>query len=127
MLLKNEHLNRKMLSLPLKLTLYSLGQCYRQLNRRFDNAPLEVAISKVVFIETLLRAMEKKERALYRNLELLQKKKLISYTNKELRFTERGYKHFLNIQKKIEPFIRHQQFWSSHLPDNKGLQSKLKR
>lgn len=115
-----------MLSFPLKLTLYSLGQCYRQLNKRFDNAPLEVAISKSVFIETLLQAMEKKERALYKNLELLQKKKLISYANKELRFTERGYKRFLKIQKSITPFVRHEQFWSSHLPDNR-LQSKLKR
>ena len=115
-----------MLSLPLKLTLYSLGQCYRQLNKRFDNAPLEVAISKSVFIDTLQKAIDKKERALYKNLELLQKKKLISYTHKELRFTERGYTHFLKIQHDVTPFLRDEQFWSSHLPENR-LQAKLKR
>ena len=113
-----------MLTLPLKLTLYSFGQCHKLLNKRFDNAPLDVAISKSVFIEILVHGgLKKKERALYKNLELLEKKKFIIYSNKELRFTERGYNTFLRLQKSITPFIWHEQFWSSHLPDN--LQARL--
>ena len=89
-----------MLTLPLRLALYSFGQCHKQLNKRFDNAPLDVAISKSAFIETLLSGgLKKKERAWYKNLELLEKKKLISYSDKELRFTEKGYKAFLTIKK----------------------------
>jgi len=116
-----------MLTLPLRLALYSFGQCHKQLNKRFDNAPLDVAISKSAFIETLLSGgLKKKERAWYKNLELLEKKKLISYSDKELRFTEKGYKAFVTIKKCITPFVWHEQFWTSHLPDDK-LQAKLKR
>ena len=116
-----------MLTRPLKIALYSVGQCHKQLNKRFDNAPLDVAISKSVFIETLLSSgMKKKERAWYKNLELLEKRKLISYSSKEIRFTERGYKAFLKVQSSIAPFSWHEQFWSAHLPDER-LQAKLKR
>ncbi|HLD33145.1 MAG TPA: hypothetical protein VJB66_00315 [Candidatus Nanoarchaeia archaeon] len=118
-----------MLSRPHKVMLYSLGQCYRQLNKRFDNAPLEVSISKVTFIATLLasRLLGKTERAMYKNLEFLERKKLISYNSKELRFTERGYKQFLRLRDDVAPFIQHEQFWATHLPENRKLQAKLKR
>ena len=118
-----------MLSTPHKVMLYSLGQCYKQLNKRFEHAPLDVAISKVTFIETLLSSglVGKTERAVYKNLEYLERKKLILYTRKELRFTERGYKLFLLLQHGVLPYIRHEEFWATHLPDNNKLQTRLKR
>jgi len=118
-----------MLSTPHKVMLYSLGQCYRQLNKRFDNAPLEVSISKVTFIEALFASglLGKTERAMYKNLEFLERKKLIFYTQKELRFTERGYKQFLKLQATLQPYMLHERFWASHAIDNKKLQAKLKR
>lgn len=90
-----------------KLTLYSLGECYNQLNKRFGDAPLQVFISKIGFIEVMINngLMEKKERALYKNLETLEKKRLIYYENKNLRFTKRGFIHYNRIKNGIKPFL----------------------
>ena len=117
-----------MLSTPHKVMLYSLGQCYRQLNKRFEHAPLDVAISKATFIETLVASglLGKTERAVYKNLEFLERKKLIVYASKELRFTERGYKQYAALECFIAPFVRHELFWSNHAVDKK-LQTRLKR
>jgi len=81
-----------------------------------------------MFIETLLNAglVGKKERAIYKNLELLERRGYITYQNKELRFTERGYKQFLRVQSRIAPYIRHEQFWAGHAVENR-LQARLKR
>ena len=95
-----------------KLTLYSLGECYNQLNKRFGGAPLQVFISKIGFIEVMIKSglVEKKERALYKNLESLEKKKLIYYENRNLRFTKRGFIHYNRIKKGIEPFLAVEKF-----------------
>ena len=59
--------------------LYSLGQCYQKLNEPYQGKPLKVRISKIAFIELLKQAdfVQKQERALYKNLELLEKKKFL--------------------------------------------------
>ena len=104
-----------MLTKAHQLVLYSLGECYRQLNKRFEAAPLEVSVSKVVFIQMLMDAglVGKKERALYKNLELLEQKKLVVYTNKQLRFTPRGYQMFSKLSKDVNPYVAHHSFWVS--------------
>ncbi len=108
--------------------LYSLGQCYQQLNKRFHDAPLEVSISKVGFIEVLLASglVGKKERAIYKNLETLEKKKLISYEEMELRFTGKGYQMFNKVSEGVGPYILHHQFWESNVPVTRKMQARLK-
>src|SRR3989344_1786567 len=104
-----------MLSKTHQLVLYSLGECYRQLNKRFEDAPLEVSVSKTLFIKLQMDAglVGKRERALYKNFELLEKKKFVSYINSQLRFTPRGYKAFSKISKEISPYVSHCSFWKS--------------
>ena len=116
-----------MLTKAHQLVLYSLGECYRQLNKRFEDAPLEVSVSKGLFIKLLMDAglVGKKERALYKNLELLEKKKFVSYVNRQLRFTPRGYKAFSKVSKETSPYVVHSSFWKSPTTAGK-LQLRLK-
>jgi len=109
-----------------KLTLYSLGECYSQFNKRFGNAPLQVFISKIGFIEVMINSglVEKKERALYRNLETLEKKKLIYYENRNLRFTKRGFIQYNRLKKGLEPFLAIELFLKDVKTDRK-LQTTL--
>ena len=109
-----------------KLTLYSLGECYSRLNKRFGNAPLQVFISKIGFIEMMINSglVEKKERALYKNLETLEKKKLVYYEDRNLRFTKRGFVHYNKIKKDIEPFLAVNKFLKN-IKTNRRLQTKL--
>ena len=111
-----------------QLILYSLGLCYRQLNKKFEDKPLEVSVSKIFFIETLLKSnlMAKKHRALYKNLETLEKKKLIAYANKHIKFTKRGYTAFNRLSKEANPYIQHSQFWSSPLVFDRNIQLRLR-
>jgi len=115
-----------MLTKTQKLTLYSLGECYDKLNKKFGDAPLQVFISKIGFIEVLLDSglVEKKKRALYRNLESLEKKKLIFYENRNLRFTKRGFKQYDKIKKSLEPFLAVEKFLKE-IRTNRRLQSTL--
>ena len=91
-----------------KFMLYTLGKWYEEANKKIKEAALEVAISKVSFIE-LVRAAEiaeKHERTLYRNLEVLEKKKWAVYKNKEIMLTARGRRMFERIKKDVEPYVR---------------------
>jgi len=90
-----------------KFILYALYQYLREANKRFADMPLKMSVSKIHFIEALKKTKiaDKSERALYRNLEVLEKKKLIKYENKFLKPTKRGLKLFLAMHKDIFPFI----------------------
>ena len=87
--------------------LFSLGAWFEEANKHIEDRPLKVSISKKSFIELLMNAgiAGKQERALYKNLELLEKKKLISYENKEMELTKKGEKVYMNVKKEMEPFI----------------------
>ena len=63
--------------------LFSLGAWFEEANKHIEDKPLQVSISKKTFIELVMNAgiARKQERALYKNLETLEKKKLISYEN----------------------------------------------
>jgi len=50
--------------------------------------------------------VEKKERALYKNLENLEKQKYVVYNNKSLRLTNKGQKLYERIDSEISPCIR---------------------
>jgi coproporphyrinogen III oxidase-like Fe-S oxidoreductase len=87
--------------------LFTLGQYYVQANEKLKKLPLEIVISKKVFIDIVRKAniAEKKERALYRNLETLEKKKLISYDNRNLKLTPRGQKMFTKLNREYGPYL----------------------
>lgn len=87
--------------------LFALGRCYEECDRRFSGKSLVVNMSKKAFIELSRAAgmVSKGERAMYKNLEDLEQKKLISYDSKTLKLTERGGKHFQDVLTKIEPYL----------------------
>lgn len=88
--------------------LYALGKWFEEANKRIKDKPLAVSINKITFIDLVKKARiaKKQERALYKNLEILEKKKLISYKNKELELTKRGKKLFKKIEKDVLPYFR---------------------
>jgi len=111
-----------------KLMLYSLGLCLKQLNKRFENKPLAFSFSKIVFIEILKESglITKTERALYKNLEDLEKKKFIKYQGRNLIFTERGLKNFNFIQKELNPFLETYGFWTKEIKPKRKLLTVIK-
>jgi DNA-binding PadR family transcriptional regulator len=110
--------------------LYGLGKSYQAFNKKFSNMPLSVTISKTIFLDLMISSkfVKKKERALYKNLESLEKKKYITYNLKELSFTHKGFKQFLKIDSEIKQYTD----LIEHLKDpktinlHKKLQTKLK-
>ncbi len=110
-----------------RFILFSLGQFYKQLNQSLEEKPLQLRTSKIAFIKFLLHSeiITKKERALYKNLESLEKKKLIEYDNKMIKFTENGLKILHKINDEIEKFISLKLFFTQTKP-NRKLQTVLK-
>lgn len=88
--------------------LYALGKYLKEANEKFKDQPLEVSVSKINFIRMMRSAdiTKKAERSLYKNLELLEKKKLIHYENKFLTLTEKGFKEFELVDAEISPYLR---------------------
>ncbi|MBW2978342.1 hypothetical protein KY331_05850 [Candidatus Woesearchaeota archaeon] len=90
-----------------KFILYTLGKWYAEANNKLKGKPFHVMISKSVFIDVAKKAkmVKKKERALYKNLEFLEKKKLISYVNKNLSLTAKGKKLFDKLNEELSPYL----------------------
>ena len=86
--------------------LFALGACYEECNKRLS-APLEVSVSKARFIELALRSgiTGKRPRSLYKNLEALEKQKLIVYDSRNLQLTSKGKNLFAKVQKEVKPYI----------------------
>ncbi len=108
--------------------LYSLGQCYQNLNKPYEGKPLKVRISKIAFIELIKQAdfVQKKERALYKNLELLEKRKLIEYVDKKIRLTPKGNRFFNKIEKEVKPWVKIKDFWNQSLKSERGIQTFMR-
>jgi len=87
--------------------LYALGKWFEEANKKIQDKSLEVSISKALFIDMAKKAKfaEKQERALYKNLEILEKKKLISYNTKELMLTNKGKKVYDKISCDLGPYF----------------------
>ena len=64
---------------------------------------MTVSVSKAEFIDVIrgLSAVAKKGRAIYRNLEALQKERYIIYKNRNLRLSKKGYLEYERIRKDI--------------------------
>ncbi|MCX6708364.1 MAG: hypothetical protein NTW67_01795 [Candidatus Woesearchaeota archaeon] len=95
------------LSKPQAFVLFALGRCYEECDRRFADKPLVVNMNKKAFIELARAAnmVSKGERAMYKNLEDLEQKRLISYESKSLKLTDRGESRFQEILSKVEPYL----------------------
>lgn len=90
-----------------KLMLFSLGQFYQSINQPLVEKPVRLRTSKIAFIELLLssKTMAKQTRAVYKNLEFLEKKKLIAYQNKLIKFTEKGINELKRVDNEIRQFV----------------------
>lgn len=104
-----------------RLILYALGHFYTALNQPLVEKPVQVRTSKIAFIEHLLAAkiVAKQERALYKNLETLEQKKMISYENKMIMFTELGLRELEKINKEIQQFISLEKYFEQEKPKRK--------
>ena len=90
-----------------KFMLYSLGKWFEEANKKIKAKNLKVSISKTSFIELVTKSgiATKQKRALYKNLETLEKKKLLTYENRELELTNKGEKLFLEVKEELIPYI----------------------
>ena len=97
--------------MPLKekqrFMLFVLGKLYEEANSKLKGRLLEVSVSKSAFIEIVKKGglTKKGERALYKNLEGLEKSKMISYETKILKLTEKGLNFYSQINKELAPYI----------------------
>ena len=96
-----------LLSKTERLILYSLGQFYRRLNQPLTDKHLKLRTSKIAFIEVLLssKIITKQPRTVYKNLENLEKKKLISYDKRMIKFTALGLNILEKINLEIKQFV----------------------
>ncbi len=87
-----------------KLILFSLGQFYKSINQPLVEKPLTLRTSKITFIEWMLHSgiIAKQERALYKNIESLEKDKLIQYDTRMIMFTNSGLKELERIKAELE-------------------------
>jgi len=115
------------LTKPQRLILFALGHFYTSLNQPLVEKPVQVRTSKIAFIEHLLKAriVSKQERALYKNLEALENKKLISYENRMIVFTELGLRELEKINAEIGQFISLEKYFQQEKPKGK-LQTTIR-
>ncbi len=109
-----------------RLVLFALGQFYQQLNQPLDHKVLKIRTSKIAFITFLLHSeiITQKSRALYKNLESLEKKKLIEYEGRMIKFTSIGLEILTKINKEVSMFLQLREFFQGKKP--KKLQTVLR-
>jgi len=86
--------------------LFIVGQFLHETSRRFSKSMLKVTVMKAEFIDSIrsLGIVSKQGRAIYRNLETLQKGKYILYDKNSLKITKKGCKEYEKIITKIDHF-----------------------
>lgn len=91
-----------------KLILFALYWYYKETNKKLKDRPLKLAISKVSFIDMIKKfeLAKKQPRAIYKNLEALEKKKLILYKQKHLFITKKGIKFVKKILSNFESYLK---------------------
>jgi hypothetical protein len=89
-----------------RFMLYTLGKWLEEAGKKVKK-PLTISISKSIFIDAVKKSgiAKKHQRSLYKNLEILEKKKLITYKHKELKLTSKGKRLYAEIDKQIKPYI----------------------
>lgn len=105
-----------------RLILYALGHFYQSINQPLVDKPVTLQTSKITFIEHLLLSgiVAKHERALYKNLETLEKAGLIGYDNRMVKLTEEGLAALQHINAEISQCrAMHDYFKQAALPKRK--------
>jgi len=105
-----------------RLILHSLGQFYHSINQPLIEKPVRLQTSKITFIELLLKSglIGKQERAIYKNLETLEKKKLIGYEQRMIKFTETGLQELDKFKTEINKYIDVEKYFKqAQLPKRK--------
>ena len=95
------------LTIKTKLMLFALGEYYKQVNEQLRDKSRQVVIPKTDFINVVKKTgiTQKQPRAIYRNLEILEKKKFIAYKGRFLRLTPAGMRAVANIEATIAPYL----------------------
>ncbi len=90
-----------------RFILYSLGKWFEEANKKIKAKHLKVSISKSLFIEVVMKSgiAKKQRRALYKNVETLEKRKFLTYKNRELELTKKGERLFKQIDREMSPYI----------------------
>jgi len=112
-----------------KEMLFTLGQFFRETDRKFAQTPLLVTVSKAEFIDVILgmSAVSKKERAVYKNLEELGKEHYIIYNDKCLGFSKKGLREYERIRKELDDMKAiESKIESQKLVFKRRIQTKLK-
>lgn len=109
-----------MISRPNQLILFSLGTYFEKLNK--PTSPVRVSFSKAAFVR-MHKSLGKSERAVYKNLETLEKRRFITYTDHEISITRKGLRLYKKICKDVMPFFEHYEYWQGR---GASFQSRLK-
>lgn len=90
-----------------KVMLYALGRYYEISIRTIPDKSLAIHLPKSVFIDFVKKVelFEKGERAIYKNLEYLEGRKLISYENRNLALAEKGRKEYKQLKEGLRPYF----------------------
>lgn len=110
-----------------KLILHSLGHFYISLNQPLFEKPVRVRTSKIAFIELMLKSsvISKQTRALYKNIEGLEKKKLLKYENRMIAFTPKGLKELDKVQKEIKPYTNIEHYFQQGVHSQRKFQTVM--
>lgn len=111
-----------------KLILHSLSQFYISVNQPLIEKPVRVRTSKITFIELMLKSnvIRQQKRALYQNLEGLEKKHLLKYDNRMIAFTPKGLKELDKVQKEIKPYTDIEHYFQQGVHSQRKFQTVIK-
>ncbi|MFH1668630.1 MAG: hypothetical protein ABIA62_01770 [Candidatus Woesearchaeota archaeon] len=89
-----------------KEMLFIVGQFLTETGRRFSKSMLQITVMKAEFIDAIhsLGIVGKQSRAIYRNLESLQKGKYIIYDKNSLKISKKGLSEYEKIVKELDHF-----------------------
>src|SRR3989338_4135159 len=108
-----------------RLILYALAQFYQSLNQPLNEKPVKVRTSKITFIELLEQSdiFSKQKRALYKNLETLEKKKLLTYENHMIILSEEGLSELKKITFELYQFSAIEKYFQQVEKPKRKLQT----
>ena len=89
---------------------------------------MHLQTSKITFIEHLQTAklVSIQERALYKNLEMLERKNLIFYKQHMILFTEKGLQELEKWNKEIEKCLKLREYFKTAEKPKRKLQTKIR-
>ncbi len=111
-----------------RLILFALSRFYQSLNQSLTAKHLQVQTSKITFIELLLESkiISRQERTIYKNLEALEKNKLIAYDKRMIKFTNKGFQELKKIELEVMQFNLLEKYFSEQHKIKRKLQTVIK-